>query len=210
MYEADKFVFLDDAQYSNGYVFNWNTIKVSNGTCRLRIPIKYEFGDAINQVKMRNELKWCDKHLKTVYMNYHKSKYFNDFFFEYRDLLLEPYDNLSQLNTALFITISRKFGILRPFVLSSEMDLTSKKEQRVIDICKQCKADVYISGHGASAYQVPEHFEKEGIELQYSKYKPIEYQQLWGDFVENMSILDYIFNNGFDWDNIVKKVKGAA
>lgn len=104
MYEADKFVFLDDAQYSNGYVFNWNTIKVSNGTCRLRIPIKYEFGDAINQVKMRNELKWCDKHLKTVYMNYHKSKYFNDFFFEYRDLLLEPYDNLSQLNTALFIT----------------------------------------------------------------------------------------------------------
>lgn len=83
MYEADKFVFLDDAQYSNGYVFNWNTIKVSNGTCRLRIPIKYEFGDAINQVKMRNELKWCDKHLKTVYMNYHKSKYFNDFFFEY-------------------------------------------------------------------------------------------------------------------------------
>ena len=53
MYEADKFVFLDDAQYSNGYVFNWNTIKVSNGTCRLRIPIKYEFGDAINQVKMR-------------------------------------------------------------------------------------------------------------------------------------------------------------
>ena len=69
---------------------------------------------------------------------------------------------------------------------------------------------MYIYQDGASAYQVPEHFEKEGIELQYSKYKPIEYQQLWGDFVENMSILDYIFNNGFDWDNIVKKVKGAA
>ena len=31
IWQSDKFVYLDDAQYSNGYVFDWNRIKTHRG-----------------------------------------------------------------------------------------------------------------------------------------------------------------------------------
>jgi hypothetical protein len=64
----------------------------------------------------------------------------------------------------------------------------------------------YISGNGARAYQVEEHFIDQGLELEYLDYKPIEYPQLWGEFLPCMSVLDYIFNCGYDWDNVIRKV----
>ncbi len=210
MYQSDEFVILDDAQFSKGYVFNWNTIKTPQGTCRLKIPVEYKFGDALNEVVPRNYLGWKDKHMKTIYMNYHKAKYFDDFYYEMRNLIYSPFDSLASLNTALFLLIASKFGILKQYCKSSSMNITSAKEQRVIDICKRCGADVYISGHGASAYQDEEHFASEGIKLQYTDYKPIEYPQLWGDFAENMSVIDYIFNQGFDWDGVLNRLKGQG
>ena len=38
-------------------------------------------------------------------------------------------------------------------------------------------------------------------------YKPIEYPQLWKDFLPCMSVLDYIFNCGYDWDYVLREVK---
>ena len=32
----------------------------------------------------------------------------------------------------------------------------------------------------------------------YSDFKAREYTQLWGEFLPNMSIIDYIFNCGYD------------
>ena len=34
------------------------------------------------------------------------------------------------------------------------------------------------------------HFLEKGLNLEYIDYTPIEYPQLWGTFIENMSVLD--------------------
>lgn len=211
MYQADKFVILDDAQFSTGYLFNWNTIKTPQGTCRLKIPVAYKFGDSINQVMPRYNLGWIDKHLKTIYMNYHKAKYFDDFYPELENTLRDLEGcKLSTVNTALFLRIAALLGIMKPCRMSSSLPIHTKKEQRVIDICKAMNADVYISGHGASSYQEEEHFADAGISLVYTNYKPIEYKQLWGNFRENMSVIDYIFNCGYDWDGVLKAMEGQG
>ncbi|MEG1887032.1 MAG: WbqC family protein [Oscillospiraceae bacterium] len=207
IYQSDKFVFLDDAQYSSDNMHQWNKIKTPQGECRLKIPVEHKFGDKINEVRTRDELKWKEKHLKTIEMNYSKGKFFADIFPEFKDLMMLDYENLADMNIAVNSWFCKQFGFKAKLYRSSDMNINTAREERVIDICKAVDADVYISGNGAKAYQIDEHFTQRGVRLQYTDYHAIEYKQLWKDFLPNMSIVDYVFNHGFDFSEILELIK---
>lgn len=206
---SERFVFLDDAQYSNDNVHNWNRIKTPQGECRLTVPVEQHLGDLICNVRTRDELQWKEKHLKTLKMNYSQAKYFNEIFPVFEEKLMHPYNSLAEMNMAISTWLFKEFGFKAEIFKSSDMPIKTFREERVLDICKMMKADTYISGHGASSYQVTEHFTNRGINLVYTDYHPIQYKQLWNKrcgFLENMSVLDYIFNCGFDWEYISNAV----
>lgn len=207
---SDIFVFLDDAQYSNANVHDWNRIKTPQGEYKLKIPVDYAFGDPINQVRPKNELKWREKHLRTLEMNYARASHFSQLFPQFSDLLMADYASLAELNMAISRWIFNGFEFKVEILRSSEMGLHSLREARVIDICLQLGGHKYISGHGAKAYQVEANFNARGLTLAYTDFQPIEYTQLWNKqcgFLKNMSILDYIFNCGFDWQLVLEKMK---
>ena len=64
-------------------------------------------------------------------------------------------------------------------------------------------ANVYYSGTGAAAYQNADTFSQNGVELRYSNFKPFEYNQLWGPFQSNVSIIDYLMHYGYDWQRVL-------
>lgn len=205
---CDVFVYLDDAQYSNEGAHNYNKIKTANGEFRLKFPVEYKFGDKINEVRTKDELGWKEKHLKTLEMNYKKAPFFNEIFPKFKEVLTRDYKNVAQLNIAVNNFIAKEFGILpKKILLSSEMAIDTVREERVIDITVACGGDEYLSGNGARAYQVDEHFLNRGVKLTYLDYKPIEYKQCWKEFLPCMSVLDYIFNHGWDWEYVKKRVK---
>ena len=206
MYLSDVFIHLDDAQYSNEAAHNFNKIKTSQGVLVLKFPVQQHLGDLINQVRPKYELKWREKHLKTLEMNYSKAKYFKETFPELRDVYMVDYPNVAELNIAINEYIAGKFGIHPKYVKSSEFGLCTKREEKVIGLCKAVGGTKYISGNGARVYQVEEHFTDRGVELSYIDYKPIEYPQVWKDFLPCMSAIDYIFNCGYDWDYVLKEV----
>lgn len=205
--KSDKFIFLDDAQYSNQNMHQWNKIKTPQGECRLKIPVEHHLGDKINQVRTRDELGWKKKHLKTIEMNYKKAAFFNKIFPKFEELILKDYDNLADMNISINKWICENFGFQIKFYLSSDFELETKREEKVIDLCAAVQGDLYYSGTGASVYQIEEHFLRKGITLKYTDYKPVQYSQLWETFIPNLSVLDYIFNYGFDWDFIEKAEK---
>lgn len=209
MYLSDVFVHLDDAQYSNEADHNVNSIKTPQGAFRLKFPVEQHLGDLINQVRPKYELKWREKHLKTMEMNYTKAKFFKETFPELRDVYMVDYPNVAELNIAINEYIAGKFGITPKFVRSSEFNMTSVREERVIDLCVAVGGTMYISGNGARVYQVEEHFTSRGVELTYLDYKPIEYPQVWKDFLPCMSAVDYIFNCGYDWEDVLRRVKAV-
>lgn len=209
IWQSEKFVFLDDAQFSNDNMHHWNRIKTPQGECRLKIPVDHKFGDPICIVRTKDELKWKEKHLKTIEMNYKKAKYFNDFFPIFKEMLLAKYSNLADLNVTINTCIAEKFGMHPQFFRTSQLDIKTMREERVIDICVLLGADEYISGNGARAYQVEQHFTDRGVKLHYTDYQSIKYQQCWGEFIPNLSILDYIFNCGFDWDYVLRDINNA-
>ena len=198
IYQSEIFVFLDDVQFSNDNMHHWNRIKTPQGEFRLKIPVEYSFGNKINEVRTKDELKWKEKHLKTIEMNYSKAQYFHEIFPYYKELLLKEYPNLAELNIAINKSICENFGLKTKFIRSSELNINSTKEDRVIEICLALGGTTYISGNGARAYQVDENFVRKGVYLKYTDYQPFEYSQRWGEFIPNLSILDYVFNCGFN------------
>lgn len=210
IYLSDKFVYLDDAQYSNNNLHDKNRIKTANGETTLKIPVEHRFGDPINKVKTRDNLGWKQKHLKTILMNYKKAPFFDEIYPAFEELLLRDYPSLSELNISINNHFIKSFGLTQNIFRSSELGISSSREERVIDISSALGGDEYISGHGASVYQDPEHFLERGIKLTYTDYKPIEYRQLWKDFIPNMSVLDYVFNCGYDWEQVVSQIQSRG
>lgn len=206
MYLSDVFIHLDDAQYSNEAAHNFNVVKTAQGELRLKFPVEYHLGDLINTVRPKYELKWREKHLRTLEMNYSKARFFKDTFPELKDVFMVDYSNVANLNIAINEYIAKQFGIAPKFIKSSEFALETKREEKVIDLCVAVGGTRYISGNGARVYQDPAHFADRGVELTYLDYKPIEYPQVWKEFLPCMSVLDYIFNCGYDWDYVLRKV----
>ena len=207
MAHCDVFVYLDDAQYSNQADHNVNLIKTPQGPCRLKVPVEQHLGDLICNVRTKDELKWKEKHLKTLQMNYSKAAHFKDIFPEFEDVLLSHTGTIADLNMSINRFICKGFGIAPQILKSSQMDIHTFREERVIDICLQAGGTEYLSGNGARVYQKEEDFEAKGLKLTYLAYQPIHYPQLWGDFAPCMSVLDYIFNCGFNWQYVEEQVE---
>lgn len=204
---CDKFVYLDDVQFSKSAAHNFNLIKTTQGSFRLKIPVEQTRGYVISEVRTKDELGWKEKHLKTLTQNYKRGRFFDEIFPEYEKLINRDYKNLSELNIAINDFILNGFGIKKEIILSSQLKIDTVREERILDICNALGADEYLSGNGARAYQVEEHFTERNLKLTYLDYKPISYRQLWGEFLPCMSVLDYIFNCGFDWDFVEEQVK---
>ena len=71
--------------------------------------------------------------------------------------------------------------------------------EKLISICKDCNADIYISGPAAKDYFDEELAKKQNIKVEwmdYSGYK--EHRQLSSVFEHGVSILDLIFNEGIN------------
>ena len=196
MKNADIFVFLDDAQYSDGYFYNRNRIKTSKGTLMLTVPIIKSSGQKLNEVKIATNIKWQKKHLKSLYANYSKADYFNSHIDFFEKIYSTQWENLHDLNVKTMVHIKETLDINVPFYFSSELKCKTTGTQRIIDICRTLDADVYLSGISGKDYLDPKLFESNNIKLEYQKQAPRKYKQLWGNFIPNLSIIDLIFNLG--------------
>lgn len=58
--------------------------------------------------------------------------------------------------------------------------------------------NTYYSGTGGKAYNDEQMYSNAGIKIIYSDYKPLHYKQQGHEFIENLSVIDYLFNCGFE------------
>ena len=196
---VDEFILYDDMQYTRRDWRNRNKIKTPQGLQWLTIPveIKGKYFQKINETKV-SEKDWSKKHWQTILRNYSKAKYFKD----YKDIFEELYltcdeEYLSEINYKFITTINEILGIKTKLRWSSEFELVDGQTEKLLGICKDCNADIYLSGPAAKDYFNEELAKQENIKVEwmdYSGYK--EYEQLNPPFEHGVTILDLIFNKG--------------
>lgn len=200
---SDSFVFLDDVQYTKNSFINRNRIKGPQGEQWLTIPVKASIENEIREVKFAKN-NWAIKHIKTLEACYGKSRYYKHYKDEFDEILLTPFENLSELNISIIKKICEWLNINVNFYLSSELNIEGKSDERLIEIMKKLNGKNYLSGSGGSKYQDENKFLQEGIQVIYYQYKVPIYEQLWGEFIPGLSILDLIFNEGENSLEILK------
>lgn len=194
--QCDIFVFLDDVQYKKNEWQNRNKIKSANGELWLTVPVHYKFGQKINEVEIDNKIFWRKDHLKSIKVNYQKTKFFKEFYPYVESLLSKEYKKLVEVNVESIKMLMDYLGIKKEIVFSSQLQVEGEKTKRLVNICKKLSCDVYISGIGAKDYLDISEFEKNNIKVVFQNYTVPEYPQMFGKFIPNLSIIDMIFNVG--------------
>jgi len=194
---ADVFVIYDNTQYKRSDFQNRNRIRTKEGWIWRTVPVQFELGDRINQVRIDNKKNWMEKHWRSISFNYSNAPYFAD----YKDIFAGAYSRkeefLSEFNIGLIKLIFSVLGINTRLVIASElMPLRSKGTQALIDICKACGCDHYISGREGRYYLDQDLFEEQKITVEYQDFAHPVYKQVYADFEPNMSVIDHIFNCG--------------
>ena len=190
--EADVFVFYDTVQFTKRDWRSRNKIMTPRGPIWLTIPVGGNRDRRIDEVTLPNG-EWRKNHIETVRRIYSYTEHIGDL-----ESILEPiFTNekivlLSDFNQTIIRKISEYLEIDTVFMNSSDFEIEGDKTERLIRICKEVNADVYLSGPAAKNY-IKNEFDNSGIELKWMEYGPFEeYKQCGPNFSHEVSIIDTI------------------
>ena len=205
---SDIFVFLDDTQFSKDQYDNRNKIKTKSNSKWISVPLKRPvFRKKLNQVVISYDSEWIKSHSELIYQNYKDAPYFSSYWNEIKKILEQKSNLLIDLNLNLISYFLKILQINTTTIRSSELKITKTKTQRLVDICTQVNASCYISGIGGKNVVDESLFKNSNIKLTYENSIHPNYNQIHGNFMKNMSIIDLIFNEGEKSSEILKKIK---
>lgn len=197
MAACDSFVFLDNVQFQKRGFQNRTETKAPQGAIWLTVPVKASRSLTIAATPIVHD-GWQRKHLKTLRMHYAKAAYAEWIDDGLEQIILGEWEFLADLNQAVTQWLFARLDIKTPSIRASDLDVGGSKQELMVNICSALGADRYLSGQGAKAYQTPEAFAEQGIELVYQEYRNPVYQQCHprAGFVPNLSAIDLILNTG--------------
>lgn len=212
--QVDKFVFLDDVQLVKRSWQTRNRIKTAQKELFLTVPIKKankRDDTLIYNAVISEDEPWKEKHIRSIELAYKKAPYFDLMFSFIKKIIFNEEKKLSDYNIYIIRKIAAKLDLKTDFICSSELKgISGKKDARLVAICKYIGCDEYVTVQGSAAYIEKElpggDFTKNDLKFFYHNYEHPIYEQINGDFIGFMSIIDLLFNHGFDAGlTIIKK-----
>ncbi len=207
---SDCFVILDRVQYKEREYVNRNRIRTNDGWKWLTVPVisrglrRQKIGDT----RIDNSNGWRKKHCNSLKSWYSRAPFFDTYFSFFENVYLQQWDKLQDLNIYIIRYMLQELQIETPVYFESDLGVSTTKTDRIIDICRKLKADIYLSGAGGKDYLEEEKFPEATISLEYQKFTHPEYQQQHmkkgSDFLPYMSSLDLLFNEGGKSKKILK------
>jgi hypothetical protein len=199
---VDEFILFDDVQYTRRDWRNRNLIKTPTGLQWLTIPVqvKGKYLQRIRDTRV-SEDQWARQHWQTLAHHYARAPHFR----QYADGIEATYEEasalqyLSAINRLFLERIGAILGIQTRLTDSMSYEIAEGKTERLLHLCRQAAATVYLSGPAARAYLDEAMFTAAGIEVRfmdYDGYPP--YPQLHGPFEHGVTALDLLFNVGPD------------
>lgn len=206
MLSCDKFVLLDNVQYSKNSFQNRNKIRTKQGELLLTIPVLTtgRYGQQTDEVLIDNKLNWREKHIKTLITTYAKAPYYKTYIQEIESIYLVKYERLLDICVDFIQVIKGWLGSEVQIIHSSSLGATGDRTSRLLNLTIAAGGNTYLSGSSGRKYLCENVFKTENITLKYQDFVHPEYLQFQGDtFISNLSILDLFFNCGQDSKHIV-------
>ncbi len=202
--KSDVFLFVDSTKFVSKVWHNRTIIKdKKDKVFYLTIPVSFKNGQIIKDVKIIKN-NWKIKHLKSISNIYGSSKYFGDLFPLIEEVINQKSDYLIDYTiNSMEIILSKISYDKSNIYFQSKENIAGSKNDLIVNIVKHFKSNRYLSGEGAKNYVKENYLKYKNIDHSFNKFKHPIYTQNGNKFIENLSIIDCIFNIGF---NDLKKI----
>lgn len=200
MARADRFVLLDDAQFSKGSYTNRVRILGSAGARWLTQPVSAPLGTPINEVALAVP-DWTDRHLDTLRGAYRLASAFASVMPDVEAIYQAlPPGQLAEVNRSLILALAERLGIGTSIRRASDIGVESRSgDDRLVAIVRAlAPGGAYLSGRGGERYQDPAKFARAGLALIANDFVHPIYAQGCRDFVSGLSVLDAVFHLGWE------------
>ncbi len=199
---VDQFVVYDNIEYTKKSWIHRNRLLLNGKDTMFSVPLKKD-SDYLNVVQRKladNYDYKVGKILRKIEASYRKTPFYRDIMPLVQTCFQRNSDNLFEFIYASLKEIIGFLEIQTRVVVSSTLDIdhTLKAQNKVLAICKNLHADMYINPPGGRALYAPDAFKQEGIELRFLNPRPIEYKQFDQPFIPFLSIIDVLMFNSKD------------
>jgi hypothetical protein len=195
---SDIFVFLDNVKFEKRSWQMRNRLKATENTDKseewVRIPTQLKKSDTlIKDVIIDNTQDWKARHITSFRTHYGKA-YENLNFL--RNIYEQEWTKLSDFNIKFITDCCNFLGINTEFMMASQLPVSGKKGQLMLNICDHLSTTEYLTTVGSRNYleNYASQFVKSNIKISYHGFQHPIYKQKGGEFLPNMSILDLLFN----------------
>lgn len=193
---ASTFVIYDDVQFDKNGWRNRNRIKGNSGPIWLTVPVHGSTSQKICEVRIDNKLPWRRKHLSSIEMNYKKAPYYELYMPRLKEIFAQDWDFIAELDMVLIEQLCKWLEIGTPLVRSSSLTVAGDRNSKLVNLCKTFNCQTYFSGAAAQDYLDQDLFKGEGIQVEWQDFKHPVYQQMHGEFIPFLSVLDLLLNCG--------------
>lgn len=198
---SDLFVLYDDVNFIKGGWVNRNRLIISGAVKYFTLPLTNASSFIkINEINVSSNPKDFKKILDSIRFSYSKSPYFNEIFPLIESIINSNETNLSKIATKSIQEISSLLRLKTKFVVSSKRydNAHLSSINRVLDICEQEEADVYVNLPGGKTLYDDESFNKKNITLEFISPNLTSYKQTTETFNAGLSIIDVLMQNGVE------------
>jgi hypothetical protein len=178
---------------------NRNKVRTKEGWTWLTIPLLTRGRSdqlGINQLEIDETAQWQRKHWNTIRHSYGHTPHFSQHADFLQSLFDRPWRLLIDVQRELTEYLLPALGITTPILFSSSMATASRKDELILDLCRESGATEYISGPFGRDYLKADDFDQAGIRLSFHDYHHPVYQQAFDGFEPYMSAIDLLFNHG--------------
>ena len=160
----------------------------------LTVPtLKKKGFQKINEVEINNTTNWKFKHFKSIEINYKKSSFFKIYIKFFEELYSKDWKKICNLNIYITNFIIKELGIETKIFYDTDYSFKEKKTGRLIEMCKQVKANSYLSNLGSQSYVDLHLFKKNKLDHFFIDFISKPYRQKKTGFIPNLTVFDMLF-----------------
>lgn len=196
---VDMFVVYDNIEYTKKGWINRNRILVNGKDEYITLPIKNDSDFLnVNQRYLADSFpKEKMKILRKIKESYRKAPHFSEVYNLVEEIFNYNDHNLFQFIFNSIDKICNYLEIKTKLIISSNVNINHhlKSQDKVIAICKELKANVYINPIGGIELYSAEEFSKKNINLCFQNPNIFTYNQFRDEFLPSLSIIDVMMFN---------------
>ena len=179
---------------------------IFNGEPRwLTLPIHRNGKEQVAAIKINYASDFARKHLGMVRQAYGKTDYFDRVYPIIEAIYAERFERVIDFSIKTTELLIGRLGLSVEIISSIDLvrDCPNLRglsgNSLVLETCIAAGGSDYVSGSGCLDFIKPESFESKGVSFYFQDFECRTYKQYGQDsFVSHMSILDALFNVGFE------------